>query len=48
MPAGPRSVGDFCWINVLSSNSEADRTFFAALLDWTFLEIPCSTPMAGA
>lgn len=40
MPAGPRAIGDFCWINVLTPNSDADRAFFTQLLHWTFLEIP--------
>lgn len=40
MAAGPRPVGAFCWINVLSPNSDADRPFFSQLLDWTYIEIP--------
>lgn len=40
MPTGPRPIGSFCWINVLTPSSEAARAFFAALLGWSFNEIP--------
>jgi uncharacterized protein len=40
MPTGPRPVGQFCWINVLSPKPDAERAFFAKLLGWEFAEMP--------
>jgi len=35
-----RPIGEFCWINVLSADPDGDRAFFAAVLGWTYREIP--------
>jgi uncharacterized protein len=35
-----RSAGEFCWINLLSTDPAAARQFFGALLHWTFDEMP--------
>lgn len=35
-----RSVGDFCWINMITPQPEAARAFFGALLGWSFVELP--------
>lgn len=35
-----RSVGDFCWINMITPQPAAARAFFGALLGWTFVEMP--------
>ena len=40
MPTGPRPIGDFCWINVLTPDPDAARTYFADLLGWTYVELP--------
>jgi uncharacterized protein len=40
MPTGPRPIGQFCWINVLSPKPEVERTFFAQLFGWEYAEIP--------
>jgi len=40
MTTGARRVGDFCWINVLTSDPDRARDFFASLLGWTYVEIP--------
>jgi predicted enzyme related to lactoylglutathione lyase len=40
MATGPRRVGDFCWINLLTPKPEQARAFFGALLGWTYNEIP--------
>jgi predicted enzyme related to lactoylglutathione lyase len=40
MPTGSRSIGDFCWINMLSPEPAAAKDFFAKVLGWTYGEIP--------
>lgn len=40
MPTGPRKTGQFCWINVLTPEPAEAQRFFAALLGWSFVEIP--------
>lgn len=40
MPTGPRAVGDFCWINVLTPEPAAAQPFFRAVLGWEFRELP--------
>ncbi|MDX2206411.1 MAG: VOC family protein [Gemmatimonadales bacterium] len=40
MSTGPRPIGSFCWINVLTPASDDARAFFGSLLGWTFNEIP--------
>lgn len=35
-----RRPGEFCWINMLTPQPEKAREFFAALLGWTYVEIP--------
>ena len=35
-----RPAGHFCWINVVTPDPDADRTFYAEVLGWTFSEIP--------
>lgn len=38
--ATTRSIGNFCWINVLTPEVEASRAFFGKLLDWGWVEMP--------
>lgn len=40
MTTGTRPVGDFCWINILTARPTEARDFFAALLGWTYVEMP--------
>lgn len=40
MTTGFRKPGDFCWINLLTPDPAAARAFYAALLDWTYTEMP--------
>ncbi|MFO1315610.1 MAG: VOC family protein [Burkholderiales bacterium] len=40
MATGIRKAGEFCWINVLTSQPEAARAFFSRLLGWTYVEMP--------
>ncbi len=40
MTAGTRKAGDFCWINMLTPDPAQAREFFAALLGWTYNEMP--------
>lgn len=40
MAAGPRTPGQFCWINMLTADPEAAKTFFSKVLGWTYGEIP--------
>jgi predicted enzyme related to lactoylglutathione lyase len=40
MTTGPRSIGDFCWINMLSPTPDKAKDYFGKLLGWTFGEIP--------
>ena len=35
-----RAIGDFCWINMLTSEPEAARAFYAKVLGWTYAEMP--------
>lgn len=35
-----RPIGDFCWINILSPDLDAERRFFGAVFGWTFDELP--------
>jgi predicted enzyme related to lactoylglutathione lyase len=37
---GVRSAGEFCWINMLTPEPKAACDFFAAVLGWTYGEIP--------
>jgi len=36
---GTRKTGEFCWINMLTPQPAEARTFFAKLLDWTYVEM---------
>ena len=40
MPTGTRKTGDFCWINILTPQSDEARDFFGKLLGWTYSEMP--------
>jgi predicted enzyme related to lactoylglutathione lyase len=40
MTTGPRSIGDFCWMNMLSPEPDKAKDFFARVLGWTYGEIP--------
>jgi len=40
MTIGTRSPGDFCWINMLTPRPSEACDFFAAVLGWTYGEIP--------
>jgi len=40
MTTGVREAGDFCWINMLTPEPKAACDFFAAVLGWTYDEIP--------
>lgn len=40
MLSGPRRIGEFCWINVLTPASSEARAFFTAVLGWEYSEIP--------
>jgi predicted enzyme related to lactoylglutathione lyase len=40
MTTGPRTIGDFCWINMLSPEPDKAKEYFGKLLGWTFGEIP--------
>ncbi|MDG3006035.1 VOC family protein [Paludisphaera mucosa] len=40
MPGRERKVGEFCWINMLTSRPEDAKAFFGELLGWTYGEIP--------
>jgi len=40
MPSGPRPIGSFCWINVLTPDSPAAQQFFATVFGWEFMEVP--------
>lgn len=40
MTTGTRKPGEVCWINMLTPQPEAARAFFAALLGWTYAEMP--------
>jgi predicted enzyme related to lactoylglutathione lyase len=36
MSADARKTGDFCWINILTSQPEEAKKFFSGLLGWTY------------
>lgn len=40
MPSMPRAIGEFCWINVLTPDPQAEQPFFTAVLGWTFTPLP--------
>ena len=40
MTPRPRKPGEFCWINMITPASQESRDFFAALLGWSYSEIP--------
>jgi predicted enzyme related to lactoylglutathione lyase len=40
MTTGIRKPGVFCWINLLTSQPDAARAFFAKLFGWTYVEMP--------
>lgn len=40
MANGPRKPGEFCWFNMLTPAPDEARAFWAALFDWTYLEMP--------
>ncbi len=40
MATGIRGSGDFCWINILTSQPADEREFFAKVLGWTYFEMP--------
>jgi predicted enzyme related to lactoylglutathione lyase len=37
---GSRQLHEFCWINMLTRDMEAEQKFFADLFDWTYGAIP--------
>lgn len=40
MATGTRNIGEFCWINMLTPQPKEACTFFGALLNWTFVDMP--------
>src|SRR5262245_50723284 len=40
MAKGIRKPGEFCWINILTPQSQAAQEFFGKLLGWEFGEMP--------
>lgn len=40
MATGTRRTGEFCWINMLTSQPDEARQFFSSLLGWTYIEMP--------
>lgn len=40
MATRARRPGEFCWINMLTPDPPKAREFFAALLGWTYVEMP--------
>jgi predicted enzyme related to lactoylglutathione lyase len=40
MTTGTRTIGEFCWINILTPKPPESRAFFAAVLGWTYAELP--------
>ena len=36
MTTSARQVGDFCWINILTSQPEEAKKFFSGVLGWTY------------
>jgi Predicted enzyme related to lactoylglutathione lyase len=39
MTTGIRKAGNFCWINILTPQPAAARTFFSKLLGWTYSDM---------
>lgn len=37
---GPRPIGQFCWINILTAQPTAAREFFSQMLGWSYRELP--------
>ncbi len=40
MATGVRKSGEFCWINMLTSNPTEAREFFSKLFGWTYKDMP--------
>jgi len=40
MATGIRKAGDFCWINMITPSSAEARSFYAAVLGWSYVEMP--------
>ncbi|MBI3791749.1 MAG: VOC family protein [Gemmatimonadetes bacterium] len=40
MPPRERTPGEFCWLNILTAEPAEAHEFFAAVLGWTFVEMP--------
>ncbi len=40
MATGIRKSGEFCWINILTSNPAEAREFFSELFGWTYKDLP--------
>lgn len=40
MLSGPRRIGEFCWINVLTPASAEAQAFFTAVLGWEYTALP--------
>jgi predicted enzyme related to lactoylglutathione lyase len=35
-----RNPGEFCWINILTTDTPGEREFFARLFNWQYIELP--------
>jgi predicted enzyme related to lactoylglutathione lyase len=40
MASRERSIGEFCWINILTPDPKGAQEFFTKLLGWDYVEIP--------
>jgi predicted enzyme related to lactoylglutathione lyase len=40
MPGRERTVGEFCWINILCPDPAGAQRFFGELFGWSYVEIP--------
>src|SRR5437763_12807982 len=40
MATGIRKTGEFCWINIVTPKPAEAMEFFAAVLGWTYFEMP--------
>ena len=40
MATGIRKAGDFCWINIITPSYDEARSFYAAVLGWSYVEMP--------
>ncbi|MBK9549333.1 MAG: VOC family protein [Gemmatimonadetes bacterium] len=40
MLSGPRRIGEFCWINVLTPAASDAQAFFTAVLGWEYTALP--------